>query len=288
MREKAAFQLAGLDADDAGVREKFADLVQKGHLQYPLLSSLRVAVDLKEAKEENASQQQGATQSQFVGETEVRMTIVEAEEQDLTKTPNVSLLTLLDFVSKCEEQQDIMTPSKLSSIRSSVHHPIMVDTGATSMPCAKTLTLILATERSTQEKISDGTFRLTTANVIIALGDKSIKYTLTTLCDKDKLSEAVIVPPRSGSRQQAAIVTITGMLGPSEFLLEGVQTVTVEELPAVYALFRKLLTVTKNIEFTGTEKKPLWDDQTKNPVREAKKCKVLSASPSDASLPGTD
>lgn len=287
MREKAVFGLARLDGKDPCSRDKFAEMVEKGHLQFPLLSSLCVAVDLKEPRAENESQRQSqASEGQVVGDKKVRLTIVEAVEQGLTRTPNAALISLFDFVSECEDRQDVLTPAELFSIRGSVHHPLMVNTEGASMPCAKALAFILATERSTQSEIFDGALRVPNENVLCALGDKAITYTLTTLCHKDKLSEAVIAPPRSGSRQQAAMVTITGMLGPTEFLLEGVQPVGADELPAVYHLFRKLFTVSKN-ESAGTEKRPLWDDQHKT-VSEAKKCKMLSASPSDASLPGTE
>ena len=300
MRQKAALQLAGLDASDASAVDKFRSLAALGQVQFPLLSSIRVTVEKRPNRsfskesvgEYRSSSKESVAESQSTDATSVfgtssytNMVIVEASEQDLTHSPNASSKTLLSFLAECASRDDAIIAAPLAHIEAADHYPLLVRYGGVAQPCAKVLALVFATERTLQANLGDDAFRLTTANVLDALKrDAALKYQLSTLCHRDKLTDVILNPPRSGTRQQAALVTITGVRGQSEFQVEAVQLVAAGELASVTATMKRLVRLAGKAKFRGDEKRPLWNVSGRNPVTSVKKCRRMSANPTDSSL----
>ena len=289
MRQKAALQLSGLDASDASAVEKFQSLAALGQIQFPLLSSIRVTVEKRQnrsSSKESVPESQG-TEAPFAFGTRsnTNIVIVEAAEQDLTVSPNASSKTLFSFLAKCAPRDDGIIASPLAQIEAADHYPLLVRYGGIAQPCAKVIALVLATERTVQANVSSDVFRLTTPNVLDALkSGTGVKYQLSTLCHRDKLTDVILNPPRSGACQQAALVTITGVKSPGEFQVEAVQLVAPEELSSVTATMNRLIRLAAKAKYTGDEKRPRWTVSEPNPVTSVKKCRRMSASPTDESL----
>jgi hypothetical protein len=90
MREKAALQLAGLDPSDPDSKQRFITMANEGDLQFPMLASVLVHLKRDEAKSQHSQDLFGDPEC-----LEVRLTIVEAQEQVISQLPNASLRELL-------------------------------------------------------------------------------------------------------------------------------------------------------------------------------------------------
>jgi hypothetical protein len=294
MRQKAALQLAGLSPEEPESVILFKARAAAGEIQYPLLSSIRISV---EERQNTVPQSTAGASSASIGvpsggnSANTKMVIVEAKEQVLTVAPNASFTELLNFVAHCAPRDDGLIPATLSTIKASDHYPLQVVTGDSVRPCAKALALILATERTGQDNIDAEAVRLTTSNVLDALGTVqegapgAEKYQLSSMCHPKQLSNVILTPPRSGKRQQAALALITGVTGPNTFAVEGVQPVAPDELDRVMKTMKKLISLAQRIKYDGELKRPIWKAEEGNPISSVKKCKQLGANPSDASLP---
>ena len=275
---------AGLDPDATNAKETFQEWAAAGLLRFPLLSSIRVSV---ERRQDNATETLVVGgDSQLEESAKVNMIVVEACEQDLTMAPNAAYTELLSFVTHCAPRDDGVLAATLDSIKVADHYAMQVELGDTKRPCAKVLALILATERTRQSSFGPDAIRLTTRNVLDALGgDAKQTYELVTMCQSSQLSDVLLTPPCSGSRQLAALVLITGVPNPNEFMVQAAQPVAAEDLTKVMKTMRKLIALTKNTKYDGTLKRPIWRASESNPVITPKKCKQLGTNPSDASFP---
>jgi hypothetical protein len=277
MREKAALQLAGLDPDDAQSPKKFEQMVSLGHVQFPLLCSVRINVVARGNNESSSSQSDG--------QGEINKVIVEAAEQDLAASPNKAYLELLAFVNQCPHEAEGIVPARLDAIKSTSHYPLQIDYGEETRPCSKALVLIEISERTHTEKIGDNTNRLTTKNVKDCLASTATEtYHLLTMCDDSKLHTAIVTPPRTGTRKQVAFAVVTGITTPGTFLVESVQSVAQSDVDSTLRSFQKLLALGRQAQPKGPTKRPTWNAES-NPVVAAKKCRTLCAHPTDASLP---
>jgi hypothetical protein len=144
MREKAALQLAGLDPEDEQSPKKFEEMMELGHVQFPLLCSVRINVVARVNKD--------SSNSQVDGQGEINKVIVEAVEQDLAASPNRAYLELLAFVNQCPHEAEGIVPARLDAIKSTSHYPLQIDFGDIIRPCSKALVLIEITERTQSEK----------------------------------------------------------------------------------------------------------------------------------------
>ena len=211
MREKAALQLAGLDPDDAGARIKFEELVSHGHLQFPLLCSVRINTI---PRGNNAS-----SDSQSDGQAEVNKVIVEATEQNMAASPNKAYLDLLAFIQQCPSEAEGILPARLNAIARTSHYPLQIDFCGNTRPCSKALVLVEVTERTHTEKLSENANRLTTKNVKDCLASGAPdKYNLVTMCDDTKSPTAIVTIPRTGIRKQVAFAVVTGIIAPASSL----------------------------------------------------------------------
>jgi hypothetical protein len=277
MREKAVLQLAGLDPEDEQAPKKFAEMMELGHVQFPLLCSIRINVVARVNKDSSLSQGDG--------QGEINKVIVEAVEQDLAASPNSAYLELLAFVNQCPHEAEGIVPARLDAIKSTSHYPLQIDFGDIIRPCTKALVLIEITERTQSEKIGDNANRLITKNVKDILAPNAAEtYNLLTMCDDNKLHTAILTLPRTGTRKQVAFAVVTGITTPGTFLVESVQSVAQWDVDATLRSFQKLLALGRQARPKGLTKRPTWSEDS-NPVVAAKKCKILCAHPTDASLP---
>ena len=279
MREKAALQLAGLDHEDPQAKTKFEQMLSLGHLQFPLLCSIRINT-IPRANGESTS-------SQPDDQGEVNKVIVEAAEQDMASRPNKAFLELLKFIKQCPSDAEGIVPARLNGIQSTSHYPMQIDYGGETRPCSKALVMVQVSERTLTEKIGENANRITTKNVTDCLAhslEASEYYNLVTMCDDSKLPTAIVIPPRTGSRKQVVFAVVTGITTPGTFLVESIQSVEQSDLDATRATFEKLVALGQHAHPKGLAKRPMWNEKS-NPVVAAKKCRTICANPSDVSLP---
>ena len=281
MREKAALQLAGLDPSDPDSKQRFATMANEGDVQFPMLASVLVHLKKDDAKLQNSQETFGNQES-----PEVRLTIVEAQEQDISQLPNASLLELLAYVKECAPRMDAMLPATLAQVKTSAYYPLEVVVGASARPCQKALVLVVSTERTEQTNIGNDACRMVTKRVFDGVTqDEGSRFDLVALCNSHKTRDAILDPPRTGSKKQYALALITAAPEETSFVLQMVQLLTPEEVKHATAMMKCLLYVVTQTRFDGIMKRPLWTTEGPNPIAMIKKCRSLGAHPTDKSIP---
>ena len=286
LREKAALSLAGLDPDDKTASDTFQRLAAEGTLQFPLLSSIRVHLRAPTTEAELQS-----SPSDGPERDRVSLVIVEAEEQDLSQAPNNSFLDLLTYLSECAPRTDGMVAANLDMIERSAHYPLQVNFGDHVRQCDKALVLVISKEKTIQTKIGEGSYRLTTRNVIDGVLDQAglveeppAAFTLVGMCTEQNLKDGVLDPPRSGKKQQAALALITSVLGDGAFMLQMVQLVPQDDFASASRLVQKLIELSRKTQFHGTDTRPSWETTETHPAAKMRKCRKLGNNPTDCSL----
>ena len=166
----------------------------------------------------------------------------------------------------------------------------------TMMSACAVLVLAAATEKSGFSAFGEG-FRLTTNNVVdVGFGNEEEKLPLVNLvsiCTPANMTDFKLDPPRTGSKQQFALVVVSGVItsgdqGLKTFMVERVQLLPETDVPVCKTMLAKLAYLSKQLKFEGSRAaKVRWDSEATTPLA-AKKARMLSYSPSDASVPGTD
>ena len=246
--EKAALSLAGFDSQDHVPNSTFRDLAKTGMLQFPLLASISVHLQVKEAKSLDGVDDPAI----------MNFTIVEAAEQDITEEPNSSFVSFIKHMQEFHPSTDGLIAASLSTIQKSEYYHLQVRIGEHVRPCHKVLVLVISTQRTTQESMDGDSLRLTTEGVIegaiegVSESGRDKKYTLVGMCSKNSFKDAVLDPPRSGNKQQAALAVVTGVLDEHTFLLQNVRRLTEKELPRAKKLMQELI--------IPRESQPEWRD----------------------------
>ncbi len=311
LREKAALQLAGLDHTDPASKETFKALHAADDLRFPMLSSIRVILTCKQKAKPDGTEASFQL-SQADEPTDVFMTIVIAEEQNLEAKPKKSMLELLEFMKVLEPRTDGIVPAMLSSIQPSAHYPMAIkqlaslpvgasepgmselqssDTSSLAKPCDKALVMVFSTNPSKQEKLREGAYRLETNQVKCALdADDSETYTITAMCSETSLRQFDLTAPRSGNKRQAALLVLTSVAAPvasesKSFACQSMHLLTNDEVPLALSLMKGLLYVADRNINEGTCKRPEWQSSESSPVERLSKCRKLGYCPTDASLP---
>ena len=295
IREKAALTLASLDPNDPQAKNTFQQQVRDGTVQFPMLSTIRVYLKTKLVSSDEAGSQdpgaEAASQQEGPG-SQTRLTIVEAQEQDLTCPPNQSYIDLLKLIGECHPRTDGLVAAPLGAIRKSAHYPIAVEFNGQLRACHKVLTLVASTTRSNQDPIDSENLRLSTPDVLDLLGanepETQAKYTLVGMCSRFSLRDVVLDPPRTGKRQQAALAIITGILDDKTFLLQMVQLVPESDLPATQKLMEALITLNRRTQYSGVDARPSWKSPSSGLMERPRKCRRLGECPTDVSIEGGD
>ena len=292
IREKAALALASIDPNNPQAKEIFQQQVRDGTVQFPMLSSIRVQLKTKPLSSDEAGSQEqgtdGASQQEGQG-SQTRMTIVEAEEQDLSCAPNQSYMDLVNLISECHPRTDGLVAAPLADIRKSAHYPIAVECNGQLRACHKVLTLVASTTRAIQDELGSENLRLSTPDVLDLLGanepDTQTKYTLVGMCSRTTLRDVLLDPPRNGKKQQAALAIITGILDEKTFLLQMVQLVAESDLPATQKLMEALVTLNRRTRYSGVDVRPNWNTPSSGLMGpERRKCRRLGACPTHEPL----
>ena len=295
IREKAALTLANIDPNNPQAKEIFQQQVRDGTVQFPMLSTIRVYLKTKPgSSDETRSQDPGAeVASQQDGQgAQTRLTIVEAQEQDLSCPPNQSYMDLLRLIGECHPRTDGLVAAPLGAIRKSAHYPIAVEFNGQLRACHKVLTLVASTTRSNQDPLDSENLRLSTPDVLDLIGanepETRAKYTLVGMCSRTSLRDVLLDPPRTGTRQQAALAIITGILDEKTFLLQMVQLIPEADIPATQKLMEALINLNRRTQYSGVDARPDWKTPSSGLLWKPRKCRRLGECPTDVSLKDGD
>ena len=285
VREKGAFQLAGLHCNTETreqSKDAFVTCHANGSLQFPVLSSIRVHFHVKKQTEPK------------LGETQLQIIVVEAEEQDLEQVPNMSSLNLVNLISECRPRTDGLVAAQLSEIQGSSHYAMEVHYDGNIRAADKALALVISVRQAQQEDMGDKVYRLITPGVLDALAvidsglhaEELPQHMLIGMCVQSKLKDVLLDPPRSGKKRQAALVIITAVTGKREFMMEMVRLITEDELPAMATTMRKLQHLSARTKFNSSGAQPDWSTPDSGLMRlQQRKCRRLSLSPTDDGIP---
>ena len=110
------------------------------------------------------------------------------------------------------------------------------------------------------------------------------------MCTLDTLSNYKLDPPRSGDKTQYALLLISnvttpvGQETPKTLLVQEVQLLSRDEREFAVRTMKNLTYLTDHAIFDGEPGEPRQWDEGETPER-AKKCRRLSATPTDQSMP---
>ena len=190
VREKAALKLASVDS-----KEKFEGLHAEGHLSFPLLASARVLLTAGTASQEGSKPENA--------KRDLRVLVVEAEEQSFDQKPTQAVNQLMEFMKGLRPPCRGLVPSTLRNFCASQHYALAVrmSTGAIRNG-DKALFLVATQSKSTATALENDTFRVVTDDVVdLADSDTGkLDFTLTGLCAQDALADFKIDAPRGGKK----------------------------------------------------------------------------------------
>jgi len=295
--EQAATKLT--NAVDAA---EFLQMHSENRLRFPLLSSLKVW--RKPKKILPASAVQPGSDAEF------DCFIVDAQEQDMGEAPSQTLLTLLPML---DSSVDIVLLTTLEMIRKPEHYALAVEyvtqqllqefalaaasntvAGVSLLrPCSKAVALISSTKRSQVLAAGAGGHKLVTDDVVDYLSPQTdAKFTLTSFCTLNTVTDFKLDPPR-GAKSQAALVTLTDVLSTGEdnaaqpvtsLLVDTVQLLTPDEAKTLGPVLAKMIYfATLAGQITRKRELESWTAQ-ENPAK-ASTCRHLGRSPTGPALP---
>ena len=231
--------------------------------------------------------------------------LVEAEDQDIDAMPTRALLELRPILQKLSLSTEDLKIANLKDFAVLPHVGMVVG----GVKCELGLALVGATVKSEFQKFGEG-YRLTTKNVLdVGFGASSLKpedcragsdtgFDLVAICTEHNLTEYKMAPPRKAEVQYALVVVsslreTTAVAGAGEpgrktFMVERLQLVeSAGAMLACQKMLAKLKYARTEFKFEGTKRdQSVWSDMPATPTSSAKRVRRLSASPSDASLPG--
>ena len=288
VREKVALTLSGEND-----KSTFVEKALRGEVLFPMLCSVRVLL----TKRDKNPTQGGASEPV---DKETTATIVEAEEQSIEQAPTSAMLELASLLKHCAQSPNGTLPALLSRIGKSKHYGLGVhcasdgasEPAATQAlrPCDKVLTLVASREQSVLQPLGEQGWRLVTENVTDPLQPSSPPVRLVAMCTLDTLSNYKLDPPRSGDKTQYALLLISNVTTPvgqetaKTLLVQEVQLLSRDERESAVRTMKRLTYLTDHTIFDGEPGEPRQWDEGETPER-AKKCRRLSATPTDQSMP---
>lgn len=297
VREKAALALSGLDS-----KEAFEEAQATDNISFPVLASVRVHVTKQKDSDSSKSQDGGAAEPTFLNAV-----LVEAEDQSIDAMPTSALLELRPILQKLALSTEELKVATLKDFAVLPHVGMAVD----KVKCELGLVLIGATTKSEFQKFGEG-YRLVTKNVWdVGFGTPSLHpqdckagkdtgFDLVAICTEHNLTEYKMAPPRKAGVQFALVVVSDLHHGPrtagaaepgrKSFMVERIQLIdNAEKMTACQKMLAKLAYARGKFTFEGTKRdRSAWGDMPATPTSSAKRVRRLSASPTDASLPGAD
>jgi len=304
--EQAALKLTGV-VDAAEFDQLHAD----NRLRFPVLASVKVWRKPSKASAEQPASTQCST-DQSAHDNAFDCYIVDAAPQNKEEAPSVPSTRLLPMLGN---SVDNVLPARLDMVRKSEHYAMAVQyitqevpaelikiaskTAAgvsMSRPCARGLALVLSTKRSEPFDAGGGGHKLVTKDVVdyLSAGSNATqkKYTLTSFCTLQTVTDFKLDPPPRG-KNQAALITFTGVLNTdadsaeqpvTSLLVDNVQQLQPEEAEALMPVLNKMIYFAALAGQVSRKRdnEPWTADES--PAK-ALTCRVLGRSPTGPALP---
>jgi hypothetical protein len=298
MSERVALQLSGLD------RAGFMDAHASGTLQFPLLCNLRVSRSISTG----ASEQSGASQPGAAADkkTFVNHAIQDARPIDWNNSvaPNAAYENVLAVLNKLPGNEEGLLFAFLADIEPDPHTGFRVtfENGTISKGAAVAV-LIASRKKNNPPEGLGGGFKICAPGVCdvanpVAVGASQQANTVATynvsgFCTLDDMSKFDLNPPR-GHTQRFAIALITSceqteqtgvsQPGVKTFHMDKIQILEQAEGPKAVPVFQRLRRLTMRLNPSSQEERKHNLDIGEGPSRSLKKCRTLSAMPTDESL----
>ena len=283
--EKVALQLTGLD------RVGFMEAHASGTLQFPLLCNLRVSRGTATSAAGSGASQPGATADT---RTFVNHVIQEAMPIDWhSKTaPNAAYEPVLAVLNALPGNEEGLLFAFLADIEPDPYTGFRVTstTGTISKGAAVAVLIASRKKNNPPEPLGTG-FKVCAPDVCDAANVDAVHtgatFNVTGCCTVDDMSKFDLSPPR-GHTQRFAIALITSCeqteLGVKTFHMDKIQILEQAEGPQAIPVFQKLRRLTMRLEPLSQEERKHNLDISEEPSRPWKKCRTLSAMPTDDSL----
>ena len=296
--ERIALQLTGLD------KASFLDAHASGTLQFPLLCNMRVSRTISSG----ASGSSGAYSLGILGssgasqpstKTFVNTTIQEAKPVDWSNNmvPNAAYQDVLSLLNVLPRNEEGLVFAFLSDIEPDPHTGFQVVFSNGNIAKGAAVAVLIASSKKSKPPFPLGSgFQVCAENVCdIACPEadakKAAAYTVTGFCSLEDMSKFDLSPPR-GHTQRFAIALISrceettsaSQPGMKTFHMDKMQILEQSDGPKAVPVFQALrvLTMKLNPSNNSDHKHDLTIDE--NPDRPLKRCRTLSAMPTDESL----
>ena len=308
--EQAALKLA--NAVDAAEFEQFH---AENRLRFPFWASVKVwrrpskpsAVEPGLVATSAAENDNSKTHQQ---NNDFDCFVVDASEQNIREAPSVRSAMLLPMLGN---STDNVLPAALGMIRKSDHYAMAVryftqevpqelTTSASKQeagvpmlrPCSRVVALVQSTKRSTLSAAGANGHKLVTQDVVDLLpkfGDVTQKYTLTSFCNLDTVTDFKL-DPQGRNKTQAALVSVTTVLDAGtdsvaqpvkELVVDNVQLLTTDDSNAFKPVLIKMLYFAALGGQISRKRENEWSFG-ESPAK-ASTCRVLGRSPTGPPLP---
>jgi hypothetical protein len=163
-------------------------------------------------------------------------------------------------------------------------------------PCCRVIALFLSTKRSKLSGVGTGGHKLVTDEVVdlIPIGSdvEQKKYSITTFCTLDTVTDFKLDPP-TRAKSQAALVSVTAVMDTDtdsaerpvkSLLVDNVQLLTTPEAEALKPILNKMFYFAAlGGQVSRKREREPWSPE-QNPAK-ASTCQVLGRSPTGPALP---
>ena len=277
--QATALALSGLDT-----MSEFQQAHEARAISFPPLGNCRI---MRRVRNVTAAEGSDAPDRVFVNTT-----VVAASPLQISQAPNTSYNIILEILKQCRESQDAMLVAHLSEIRHCPFYGMRVeyapelplgsgDASQLARNCHLAVALVRTTQKSRCVSTASG-FLVSTAGVRDAFGDEnSDTVTIHGYCSVDNLLYFKMDPP-SRAKQRVCLLLITAC--SKEAITVHNVTHIDEGLVAEAEYFMKkmrTLRICAELQQYGEYKR--MNEWSKTPDS-AKKCRILDAHPSGASL----
>ena len=304
--EQAALKL--VDVADA---QEFEQLRSEGRLRFPVVASVKV---WRKPAKASAAQPAENNSAESVHTNEFDSFIVDAAQQDREAPPT---LLSTKFLRLQNNSVDNVLPARLDMVRKSEHYAMAIEyttqivpqelTNVASKatpgirmlrPCTKGLALVSVSTRSKPFPAGDTGHKLVTKDVVDYLSPTSNaqkKYTLTSFCSLETVTDFKLDPPPR-EKSQPALITFTRVLESDDdsaeqpvttLLVDTVQQLTPQQAEAFKPVLTKMIYFAALAgQISRKREQEAWTAE-ESPAK-ASTCRILGRSPTGPDLPDYD
>ena len=279
--------LSGLDPNDT---DEYQRRFRDNELAYPLWASLRILVT-KKATEHTADTL--AEPSQVAQGTQLRFIVVEAAEQDLAMRPTRALSDLNALLLNLMNQTDRLVPCKVDDLRASPFYNIEISPNDEAVD--KALVLIRATQKSVGKNIANA-FRVVTDNLtdpfLTNVAEQHACIRAVGLCNFENADDFKIAKTNTtaGSLALAIIGKVSqgtptdGQKSSYDIYIDKVQQIEESQWENVKRLMLAMIKLTTKVTWSEEYMRTPWNKRSPETPWTMKKCRKLSACPTDRSV----